>query len=61
MLGYIQEDIWLTLWVGLAGSLVAFVMVVPAWPIYNEDPESWLPVGTAVSGPGIEVDGKKIN
>jgi len=36
-------------------------MVVPPWPIYNEDPENWLRTGTALSGAGIVVDGKKIN
>ncbi|MCJ1472971.1 hypothetical protein MMC13_001620, partial [Lambiella insularis] len=61
LVGYIQEDIYLTLWLGLAGTFVAFVMVVPPWPIFNEDPEAWLPAGTSISGAGIEVDGKKIN
>jgi len=36
-------------------------MVVPPWPAYNELPEKWLPVGSEISGPGIEVDGKKVN
>ena len=40
---------------------MTFVMVVPAWPIYNEDPEKWLPDATAIAGQGIVVDGKKIN
>ncbi|MCJ1368021.1 hypothetical protein MMC16_007159 [Acarospora aff. strigata] len=61
VLGYVQQDIRLTLWLGLGGTAVAFFMVVPPWPAYKEVPEKWLPVGTGISGAGIEVDGKKIN
>ncbi|MCJ1418245.1 hypothetical protein MMC32_004592 [Xylographa parallela] len=61
LVGYIQQDIYLTLWLGLLGTLVTFVAVVPPWPIYNKDPEAWLPAASALTGMGIEVDGKKIN
>lgn len=61
MLGYLQQDIRLTLWIGLGGTALAFFMVVPPWPAFNELPEKWLPVGSGISGPGIEVDGKKVN
>ncbi|KAI9856333.1 MAG: hypothetical protein M1830_006425 [Pleopsidium flavum] len=61
MVGYIQQDIRLTLWIGLGGTALAFLMVVPPWPAYNELPEKWLPVGSGMAGAGIEVDGQKIN
>lgn len=61
MVGYIQQDIRLTLWIGLGGTALAFLMAVPPWPAYNELPEKWLPVGSGMSGAGIEVDGEKIN
>ena len=61
VIGIIQQDIHLTLWIGLGGTAVAFFMVVPPWPAYNEDPQRWLPSSTAGSGVSIEVDGKKIN
>lgn len=61
MLGYIQQNIYLTLWIGLAGTALTFLIVVPPWPIYNENPENWLPVRSALGGASIEVDGKKIN
>lgn len=56
-----QQDIYLTLWVGLAGTALTMLMVVPPWPMYNESPEKWLPAKSGLAGTGIEVDGKKIN
>ncbi|MCJ1232762.1 hypothetical protein MMC14_000716 [Varicellaria rhodocarpa] len=61
VLGYIQENIYLTLWVGLTGTAITFFIVVPPWPAFNESPEKWLPARSGISGSGIEVDGKKIN
>ena len=40
---------------------MAFFVVVPPFPIFNENPENWLPAGSGIAGSGIEVDGKKIN
>ncbi|KAL9601878.1 MAG: hypothetical protein Q9219_002231 [cf. Caloplaca sp. 3 TL-2023] len=61
VLGFVQQSIWVTLWVGLGGSALTFLIVVPAWPIYNENPEKWLPADSGMVSAGIEVDGKKIN
>jgi len=61
LVGYIQQDIYLTLWLGLLGTFITFVAVVPPWPFYKKDPEAWLPASNALRGIGIEVDGKKIN
>jgi len=60
LVGYIARDIFLTLWVGLAGTLVTFLVVVPPWPTFNKNPERWLPVGGGFAG-GITVEDKGLN
>lgn len=63
IVGYIQQDIHLTLWLGLAGTLITLLIVVPPYPFYNRNPEKWLdPVGgvKGVNVPGIVVDGVKL-
>ncbi|MCJ1406509.1 hypothetical protein MMC19_000574 [Ptychographa xylographoides] len=69
IIGYIQQDIHLTLWVGLLGTLITALLVVPPWPFYNQNAQKWL--GSSKGGVsrgkgmgmgmGIVVDGKKIN
>ncbi|KAL8791492.1 MAG: hypothetical protein Q9213_000109 [Squamulea squamosa] len=61
VLGFAQQNIWMTLWIGLGGTALTFLVVVPPYPIYNENPENWLRANSGISGAGIEVDGKKIN
>ncbi|KAL8908435.1 MAG: hypothetical protein Q9171_005454 [Xanthocarpia ochracea] len=61
ILGFSQGNIWTTLWIGLGGTALTFLLVVPPYPIYNENPENWLRANSGISGSGIEVDGKKIN
>jgi len=60
--GFVQQDIYLTLWVGLGGSLLTMIAVVPPWPFYNNHPQRWLPAagktGVLPEG-GIVVTGKK--
>ncbi|PTU17731.1 hypothetical protein P175DRAFT_0504475 [Aspergillus ochraceoroseus IBT 24754] len=59
--GYIFQDIYLSLWVGLAGTLVTGLVVVPPWPVYNKNPESWLvPLPGGMRGAGVVVDGVKV-
>ncbi|KAL9052417.1 MAG: hypothetical protein Q9206_004316 [Seirophora lacunosa] len=60
-LGFWQQNIWTTLWIGLGGTALTFLVVVPPYPIYNESPENWLRPNSGVAGAGIEVDGKKIS
>ncbi|BCS03903.1 signal peptidase complex subunit 1 [Aspergillus luchuensis] len=62
IVGYIFQDIHLTLWVGLAGTLITGLAVIPPWPMYNKNPEKWLvPFTTGVGGgAGIVVDGVKV-
>lgn len=62
VLGYALQNIHVTLWTGLVGTLITFVIVVPPWAVYKKAPVQWLrgePSGLA--GVGIVVDGKKIN
>ena len=44
-MGYFTQDITLALKVGLAGTAVTFVAIVPPWPFFNKHPVKWLPVG----------------
>ncbi|KAI9924367.1 hypothetical protein ASPWEDRAFT_146796 [Aspergillus wentii DTO 134E9] len=61
VVGFIYEDIYLTLWIGLAGTLVTALAVIPPWPMYNKNPEKWLvPATGRASGAGVVVDGVKV-
>ncbi|EEH10504.1 hypothetical protein HCBG_02148 [Histoplasma capsulatum G186AR] len=58
--GYAYEDVHLSVWIGLVGILVAVLVVVPPWPMYNKHPEPWLISGAGgVGTTGIVVDGAK--
>ncbi|KAF1972228.1 SPC12-domain-containing protein [Bimuria novae-zelandiae CBS 107.79] len=60
-IGFMAQDIKLTLYIGLAGAAVTFLAVVPPWPFYNKKPEPWLPPHVATSGiQSIDVDGQKV-
>lgn len=61
ILGFALQNIYVTLWTGLGGAALAFLVVVPPYPFYNKSPERWLPSGSGMAGSGIEIDGKKIN
>lgn len=61
IIGFVQQNIYYTLWVGLGGAAIAFLVVVPPYPFYNRAPERWLPKRSGIAGSGIEIDGKRIN
>lgn len=61
IVGYTLQDIYVTLWVGLFGTLVTFLVVVPPWGIYKRAPVQWLKGESGLAGIGIVVDGKKVN
>ncbi|KAI0177251.1 microsomal signal peptidase 12kDa subunit [Pestalotiopsis sp. NC0098] len=43
--GFFTENIALALKVGLAGTALTFLAVVPPWPFFNQHPVKWLPIG----------------
>jgi len=61
--GYFTQDIRLSLYVGLAGTALTFLVIVPPWPFFNKNPEGWLPARMANTTPSsynINVDGQKV-
>lgn len=46
------------MWVGLAGTVLAMLLVVPPWPVYNQNPQPWLGSKAAFPPGGIVVGGK---
>jgi signal peptidase complex subunit 1 len=61
MVGYIWQDIFLTMWICLAGSIGTVLVVVPPWPFYNRNPEHWLRSGKGGMGTlDVAIGGTKI-
>lgn len=63
--GFTTQNIYTTLYVGLAGTALTFVVCVPPWPWYNQNPLPFLPgrstgAGEGYGGYGITVDGKRV-
>ncbi|GAO19621.1 hypothetical protein UVI_02022540 [Ustilaginoidea virens] len=44
-IGYQLQDIQKTVYIGLAGTALTFLVVVPPWPFYKSKPIKWLPAG----------------
>ncbi|PVI02744.1 SPC12-domain-containing protein [Periconia macrospinosa] len=60
IVGFMAQDIKLSLYIGLAGTALTFLAVVPPWPFYNKNPEAWLPPHKGASTVQIDVDGQKV-
>jgi signal peptidase complex subunit 1 len=45
LVGFFLQNITLALKVGLAGTALTFLVVVPPWTFFNKHPVKWLPVG----------------
>lgn len=61
VVGYLQQDIYLTLWIGLIGSVITVLAIVPPWPAFNQHPELWLRSGKGgMLHGGIVVAGEKL-
>jgi signal peptidase complex subunit 1 len=59
--GYYTQNVYNSVYVGLAGTALTFLVVVPAWPFFNKNPARWLPVPHKNSSLfTVEVDGKKV-
>jgi signal peptidase complex subunit 1 len=56
--GYLHQDIKQALVIGLGGTILTFVLIVPPWPLFNRHPVKWLPAGGSDhSAQAIVVDG----
>lgn len=42
VVGFVRGDIHLTIWIGLGGTVLAMLAVVPPWPVYNQHPQPWV-------------------
>ncbi|EMC96887.1 hypothetical protein BAUCODRAFT_68054 [Baudoinia panamericana UAMH 10762] len=62
LVGFIAQDIYQTLYIGLGGTALTFLIVVPPWPFFNRHPLAWLPprTGRGTDYGEIVVDGKKV-
>ncbi|RVD83363.1 uncharacterized protein DFL_007754 [Arthrobotrys flagrans] len=48
--GFVSQNIVYTLYICLAGTGLAFLVVVPPWPIYNQAPVRFLSSGNGRKG-----------
>ncbi|EPS43433.1 hypothetical protein H072_2580 [Dactylellina haptotyla CBS 200.50] len=62
LIGFATQNIVYTLYVGLAGTGLTFLAVVPPWPVYNQAPVKFLSAsGNKSAGGGvIIVDGQEV-
>ncbi|KAF0316288.1 Signal peptidase complex subunit 1 [Colletotrichum sp. SAR11_59] len=42
LVGFFLQDIKLAVYIGLAGTALTFLLVVPPWPFYKQHPVKWL-------------------
>lgn len=57
IIGFFLQDIKLALYIGLAGTALTFLVVVPPWPFFNRHPVAWLEPGGATQGTTVEKTG----
>ncbi|KAI1174186.1 microsomal signal peptidase 12 kDa subunit-domain-containing protein [Nemania sp. FL0916] len=63
IVGFLLQDIALALKIGLGGTALTFLAIVPAWPFFKQNPVKWLPVGgltVANSHQNIVIDEKML-
>jgi signal peptidase complex subunit 1 len=58
--GYFTENVYNSLYVGLAGTALTFLVVVPPWPFFNKNPVQFLP-SSKLGSVSVSVDGKKVS
>ncbi|KAK0291732.1 hypothetical protein LTR91_010438 [Friedmanniomyces endolithicus] len=70
LVGFSTQNIYQTLYIGLGGTALTFLAVVPPWPFYNQHPLPWLQardtgrvaLGTlGLEGISVEVDGQRVS
>ena len=45
VVGYVLQDIKLSVYIALGGTILTFLAIIPPWPFFNQNPVKWLPVG----------------
>jgi signal peptidase complex subunit 1 len=45
LVGFVLQDLKYTVYIGLGGTALTFLAVVPPWPFFNKNPVAWLPAG----------------
>merc|ERR1711939_281758 len=62
-LGFMTQNVYTALYIGLGGTALAFLVTVPHWPYFNQNPARFLPSqkykGTI--NVKVDVDGKKVS
>ncbi|TGZ85069.1 microsomal signal peptidase 12 kDa subunit [Ascodesmis nigricans] len=53
VVGFVLQDLTYTVYIGLGGTALTMLAVVPPWPAFKKNPVTWLPAGTT------EVEEKK--
>ncbi|KAF9950953.1 hypothetical protein BGZ65_006270, partial [Modicella reniformis] len=43
LIGYLLQDILMSLYIFTVGVVLTALLVIPAWPHFNKDPIKWLP------------------
>ncbi|GAP87737.1 putative microsomal signal peptidase 12kDa subunit [Rosellinia necatrix] len=63
LVGFFLQDIALALKIGLGGTALTFLVIVPPWPFFNRHPMKWLPVNGSpvpISHQSIIIDEKML-
>lgn len=62
VVGISLQDVHLSLYTLLAGTVLATMVIVPPWPYFNKHPVKWLPGSKSKEDVGLDItmDGKKI-
>jgi len=59
--GFLTQDIKMTLWIGLAGTALTFLVIVPPWPLFKRNPLQWASAQNGGGRLSVEVDVKKVS
>lgn len=46
--GYTLQDIQKAVYIALAGTALTFLVTIPPWPLYKNNPVKWLPAGAGM-------------
>lgn len=55
VVGYILQDVKLSVYIALGGTALTFLAIIPPWPFFNKHPVKWLPVGGGGSSQNISI------